>query len=66
MVQAGGIPLTWTVFAAELQRDWAREATVADYATKVLIPHMGNVGTSFMWEQQLLNTPSAAKGKVGV
>ncbi|MGH9723098.1 MAG: hydrolase [Bryobacteraceae bacterium] len=68
MVQAGGIPLTWTVFAAELQRDWAREATVADYATRVLIPHMGNVGTSFMWEQQLLNTPhdNKAKGTVGV
>src|SRR5882672_1449162 len=23
MVQAGAVPLTWTVFAAELQRDWA-------------------------------------------
>jgi len=66
MVQAGAVPLTWTVFAAELQRDWAREETVADYATQVLVPHMGNVGTSFAWEQQLLNTPSAAKEKVGV
>jgi hypothetical protein len=66
MVQAGAVPLTWTVFAAELQRDWAREKTVADYATQVLVPHMGNVGTSFAWEQQLLNTPSAAKEKVGV
>src|SRR5438093_4241118 len=57
MVQAGAVPLTWTVFAAELQRDWAREKTVPDYAAQVLIPHMGNVGTSFVWEQQLLNTP---------
>jgi hypothetical protein len=54
------------VFAAELQRDWARETTVADYAMKVLIPHMGNVGTSFMWEQQLLNTPKESKAKAGV
>src|SRR5213080_4580573 len=38
MIQAGGVPLTWTVFAAELQRDWAREKTVPDYAAQVLIP----------------------------
>ena len=56
MIQAGGVPLTWTVFAAELQRDWAREATVPAYA-QMLVEHMGNVGTSFLWEQQLLNTP---------
>jgi nicotinamidase-related amidase len=56
MVQAGGIPLTWTVFGAELQRDWARQETVPKYS-QMLIDHMGNVGTSFMWEQQLLNTP---------
>src|SRR5918997_3554864 len=45
MVQAGGVPLTWTVFAAELQRDWARTATVPAYA-QMLVEHMGNVGTS--------------------
>jgi nicotinamidase-related amidase len=56
MIQAGGVPLTWTVFAAELQRDWARQATVPAYS-QMLIEHMGNVGTSFQWEQQLLNTP---------
>lgn len=58
MVQAGAVPLTWTVFASELQRDWAREATVPELA-KLLVEHMGNVGTSFLWEQQLLNTPHA-------
>jgi nicotinamidase-related amidase len=58
MVQAGAVPLTWTVFASELQRDWAREATVPGIA-KLLVEHMGNVGTSFTWEQQLLNTPPA-------
>lgn len=58
MVQAGAVPLTWTVFASELQRDWAREATVPELA-KLLVEHMGNVGTSFLWEQQLLDTPHA-------
>jgi nicotinamidase-related amidase len=62
MVQAGGIPLTWTVFAAELQRDWARQPTVPAYA-QMLVEHMGNVGTSFLWEQQLLNTPQEGKAK---
>ena len=27
MVQAGAVPITWMVLAAELQRDWARTAT---------------------------------------
>jgi nicotinamidase-related amidase len=65
MIQAGGIPLTWTVFAAELQRDWAREATVPGYG-QMLVEHMGNVGTSLTWEQQLLNTPSAAQTQKAV
>lgn len=62
MIQAGGVPLTWTVFAAELQRDWARQATVSEYS-RMLVEHMGNVGTSFTWEQQLLNTPHESKCK---
>ena len=60
MVQAGAVPITWTVFASELQRDWARTATVPALA-QMLVDHMGNVGTSFTWEQQLLATPSEAK-----
>src|SRR6266540_4857556 len=60
MVQAGAVPITWTVFASELQRDWARTATVPALA-QMLVDHMGNVGTSFSWEQQLLATPSEAK-----
>jgi nicotinamidase-related amidase len=63
MVQAGAVPITWTVFASELQRDWARTATVPGVA-QMLIDHMGNVGTSFTWEQQLLATPSEAKSSV--
>jgi nicotinamidase-related amidase len=62
MIQAGGIPLTWTVFAAELQRDWARQATVPAYA-QMLVEHTGNVGTSFLWEQQLLSTPRETDAK---
>lgn len=60
MVQAGAVPITWTVFASELQRDWARTATVPGLV-EMLVAHMGNVGTSFTWEQQLLNTPPAPK-----
>ena len=67
MVQAGAVPITWMVLAAELQRDWARTATVPDYA-QMLAVHSGAVGTSFLWEQQLLNTPSESRAKkpVGV
>ena len=67
MVAAGCVPITWTVFGSELQRDWARTATVPGLA-QMLLEHMGNVGTSLSWEQQLLNTPreSTAKQAVGV
>lgn len=65
MIQAGGIPLTWTVFGAELQRDWARQATGPAYA-QMLVEHMGNVGTSFVWEQQLLRTPESVKKAMGI
>jgi nicotinamidase-related amidase len=58
MVQAGAVPITWTVFGSELQRDWARTDTVAGVA-QMLFDHMGNVGTSLAWEQQLLATAAA-------
>jgi nicotinamidase-related amidase len=58
MVQAGAVPITWTVLGSELQRDWARTATVPALA-QMLVEHMGVVGTSFTWEQQLLATPPA-------
>ena len=60
MVQAGAVPLTWTVFASELQRDWARTATVPALG-EMLAQHMGNVGTSLTWELQLLATPVPTK-----
>jgi len=40
--------------SAEWQRDWAREATVPGLAQTV-VEHYGVTGTSFLWEQQLLN-----------
>ena len=55
MIQAGAVPITWTVFASELQRDWARTDTVPGLAA-MLVEHMGNVGTSLTWEHQLLAT----------
>jgi len=35
-VQAGGQPVSWVSFASELQRDWARQETVADVVEIVL------------------------------
>jgi nicotinamidase-related amidase len=58
MVQAGAVPITWTVMASELQRDWARTDTVPGVA-QLLVDYMGNVGTAFTWEQQLLKTPAS-------
>lgn len=56
MVQAGAVPITWTVFGSELQRDWAHTETVPALG-EMLVDHMGNVGTSLTWELQLLATP---------
>ncbi len=36
VVQAGGQPISWVALACELQRDWAREETVADIVEIVL------------------------------
>jgi len=65
MIQAGAIPITWMVFGSELQRDWARTNTAPAIA-KMLVEHAGVVGTTFVWEQQLLvtpNTPGALAAK---
>ena len=59
MVQAGCVPITWTVFGSELQRDWAREETVPALA-QTLFDHMGNVGTSLRWEMQVLGSKASA------
>jgi isochorismate hydrolase len=36
VVQAGAQPVSWVALAVELQRDWAREKTVADVIEIVL------------------------------
>ena len=56
MIQAGCVPITWMVFGGELQRDWASTETVPEFA-QVVVEHLGSVGVSFLWEQQLLTTP---------
>jgi hypothetical protein len=53
LVQAGATPLTWVAFLAELQRDWARTATVPD-ATEILMQHGGSIGSALAWEYRLL------------
>jgi nicotinamidase-related amidase len=58
MIQAGAVPITWMVFGSELQRDWSRTNTAPTMAG-ILVEHAGVVGTSFMWEQQLLATAAA-------
>src|ERR1700704_5940192 len=55
MIQAGAVPITWMVFGSEIQRDWAR-TTTAPVVAQMLIEHAGVVGTTFVWEQQLLAT----------
>jgi nicotinamidase-related amidase len=50
---AGAVPITWLAVAAEWQRDWAREKTVAGFAN-VLLEHGGASGIAFAWETQLL------------
>lgn len=57
MVQVGVVPITSMAVGAELQRDWAREATVAGLGA-ALGQHGGGSGVAFAWEMQLLNTPT--------
>jgi nicotinamidase-related amidase len=67
MIMAGVSPITWLVFASELQRDWARMKTVPGLA-ELLFVHGGNAGTSLQWELQLLATevPHGAEVPQGV
>lgn len=65
MVQAGVMPITSGVVMAELQRDWARERTLAQVAA-ILGEHGGGSAVAFAWELQLLATPAPAAAGVGV
>ena len=55
MVQAGVAPITAGAVMAELQRDWAREATVPGVAA-ILSQHGGGTAAALAWEMQLLDT----------
>jgi nicotinamidase-related amidase len=65
MIQAGVTPITTGVFGGELQRDWARINTAGGLA-EIMVAHSGNVGTSYVWEQQLLNTPVPTEAGIGL
>jgi nicotinamidase-related amidase len=60
MIAAGANVMTWVAVAAEWQRDWAR-AESAEKLNQVIGPHSAGSGIAYFWEQQLLNTPVAAK-----
>jgi nicotinamidase-related amidase len=60
MVQAGAAPMTWMAVGGELQRDWAREATVPGLA-ELLSQHGGGTGVAVAWEMQLLAHDSSKK-----
>ena len=60
MIAAGVNMMTWVALAAEWQRDWARAATAQKLNT-AMGPHAAGSGIAYLWEQQLLNTPVAAK-----
>jgi nicotinamidase-related amidase len=53
LIQAGAIPMTWMAVMSELQRDWAREATIPGVAS-IITEHGGATGINFGWEMQLL------------
>jgi nicotinamidase-related amidase len=61
MVQAGVTPITWGVFGAELQRDWARTKTIPGIG-QMFFDHAGNIGANTLWEQQLLETEPKTVG----
>ena len=60
MIMGGVVPITFNVFQAELQRDWARTETIG-LLVPIISEHMGNIGTSLSWEYQLLNGTSKKK-----
>ena len=53
MVQAGATPLSVLAYLSELQRDWAREATVPA-VLEIFEQHGGSFGSALRWEWDLL------------
>jgi hypothetical protein len=61
MQAAGAVPITWLAVAAEWQRDWAREKTVAGFANILLEHGAGTIAVA--WEMQLLARASACESR---
>jgi hypothetical protein len=57
MVQAGAVSVTYNAILGDLQRDWARQETLAGVA-EVVSQHGGGSAIAFAWETQLLATPT--------
>lgn len=57
MIQAGAVPLVWSTYSGELQRDWARTETVPTIQ-QIAAEHGGVMGSDIAWETQLLATPT--------
>jgi nicotinamidase-related amidase len=60
LVAAGAQPITWLGMGGELQRDWARTASLGELG-KMFAAHAGMTGIALAWEGQLLGA-SEAKG----
>jgi nicotinamidase-related amidase len=60
MVQAGAVPMNWMAVLSELQRDWAREATLPG-VTEIVVRHGGATGVAYAWERQLLSGAAGEK-----
>jgi len=53
MIQAGAVPLSVLAYLSELQRDWARDATVPA-VLQIFEQHGGSFGSALRWEWDLL------------
>jgi nicotinamidase-related amidase len=61
MLLAGAIPLTFTAYLCELQRDWARQET-APGAWEIFAEFGGEIGSGIHWVLQMTKEKEAAKG----
>jgi nicotinamidase-related amidase len=61
VVAAGAQPITWLALAGELQRDWARTASIPELG-KMMVANAGMTGIAIAWEGQLLAGSEAAGG----
>ena len=62
LVAAGAQPITWLGMGGELQRDWARTASLEELGT-MFAAHAGMTGIGLSWEGQLLGSTEAKGGQ---